>query len=201
MEWRLFDTEPPEPPAMLARRDWMELEHQPGFRQRAHMVAQVVTLITALRPGITTITDLGCGDGSVMARFPANLTAWGYELGPGDVRVARERGLDVRQADILTGDLEYGDVLAASEVLEHLADPQPFLQLLPDRVLVVSSPSLETGDWHNPIHAWAWDMPGYRDLLERSGWRVVYQAECDGGWNQFGGVEGPQRFQVAVGLR
>lgn len=186
-------------------RPWMRLEGQPGFAQRAKMVTGLAALVAALRPRIATVTELGCGDGSLLAMLPTampGLDAYlGYEIGSGDVEAARSRGLNVEQADILTGDLFYGDLLIASEVLEHLADPVAFLGALPDRVLIASSPSAETGTWHNPIHSWAWDLDGYRDLLGRSGWRVLYQAECGGGENTFGGVTGPQRFQAIVAAR
>ncbi len=82
-----------------------------------------------------------------------------------------------------------------------LRDPVAFLRALPDRLLIASSPSAETGTWHNPVHSWAWDLSGFRDLLTRSGWRVLYQAEADGGTNTFGGVVGVQRFQCAVAAR
>jgi hypothetical protein len=200
-EWKLFDDEPPEPPAALAGRGWMNLRCQPGFARRAAMVAGLAALAAALQPGITAVTELGCGDGSLLALLPPHLQRWGYEIGAGDVRVARERGLDVRQADILAGGLEYGGLLVVSEVLEHLAGPQAFLEALPPRLLIASSPSAETGAWHNPVHAWAWDAGGYADLLGRSGWRVLYQAECDGGPNTFGGVTGLQRFQAIVAVR
>jgi hypothetical protein len=198
MEWRLFGDVLPEPAGMLAGRGWMDLEHQPGFAQRAGMVAGLVALVAGLCPDVESVTDLGCGDGSLLARFPAHLYSWGYEIGLGDVAAARDRGLNVFQADILHERLEYGSLLVASEVLEHLEDPRAFLEALPARPLVVSSPSAETGDWHNDIHAWAWDLPGYKALLESAGWRVLYQTDCDGGRNCFEGVEGPQRFQAAV---
>jgi hypothetical protein len=212
MEWKLFDTVPPEPLAAIADRPWMRLEGQPGFTQRAAMVAGLVSLMLAAGDQITSLTDLGCGDGSLLAAIgqQPGVVMWGYEIGAGDVAHARSRGLEVRRADILADKLDYGDLIIASEVLEHLADPEGFLkglpqaprrQYAPGQFLLTSSPSLETGDWHNPIHAWAWDTEGYRDLLERSGWRVLYQAECDGGLNTFGGVTGPQRFQAIVAAR
>lgn len=201
MEWKLFEGEPPEATESLAGRGWMDLEGQPGFAQRSKMVADLVRFTAALT-GSVTVTDLGCGDGSLLAMLPTHLDAWGYELGGGDVAHARSRGLDVRQADILSDQLEYGRLLSASEVLEHLADPVAFLKSLPrDPLLIASSPSAETGIWHNAIHAWAWDLEGYRDLLERGGYRVLYQTECDGGENEFGGVTGRQRFQAIVGAR
>ena len=200
-EWKLFRETPPETPVMLAGRGWMRLEGQPGFAERAGQVAGLAALAAALKPGVATVTELGCGDGALLARMPSWLTGWGYELGAGDVKMARSRGLDVRQADILADDLEYGDLLIVSEVLEHLADPHKFLLSLPDRLLIASSPSGETGDWHNPVHAWAWDTDGFRALLGDAGWRVLYQCEFDGGWNSFSGIEGRQRFQAAVAVR
>jgi hypothetical protein len=195
MEWRLEGEEPKG-----RDRPWMELAHQPGFPQRAAMVTGLARLVIEMRR-IGTVTDLGCGDGEMLAMLPPSVAAWGYEIGLGDAAAGWARGLDVRQADILTDPLAYGKLLIAAEVLEHLDDPVAFLKGLPDRILIASSPSAETGEWHNPIHSWAWDVDGYRGLLERSGWRVLYQAECDGGLNTFAGVTGPQRFQAAVAVK
>jgi hypothetical protein len=203
-EWRLFDGDPPAfcDPEHLRGQPWMRLEHQPGFKQRADMVAALVRE-TAATAGAASITDLGCGDGSLLAMLAdVDCPKWGYEIGDGDVTAGRLRGLDIRQASILdSGQLEYGELLIASEVLEHLADPEGFLRGLPGGLLVVSSPSMETGDWHNEIHAWAWDFEGYWDLVRRSGWMVSQQVECDGGLNTFGGIAGMQKFQAIVAVR
>lgn len=199
--WKLFGDEPPETLAALRARGRMNLERQPGFGQRAAQVTGLVTLVTTFASGLATVTDLGCGDGAMLGMLKG-LRCWGYEIGLGDVEAGQRAGRDVRRADILKDNLEYGDILIVSEVLEHLADPAAFLARLPDeRLLIASSPSAETGDWHNPCHAWAWDRPGYRELIERAGWQVLYQAECDGGRNIFAGVEGVQRFQAVVAVR
>ncbi len=90
----------------------------------------------------------------------------------------------------------------ASEVVEHLAEPEKFLRSLPDcDALVLSSPSAETGDWHYGHHAWAWDMNGYADLVRRCGWKVTHQVECDGGVNWHGGITREQRFQAIAAER
>lgn len=208
-EWKLFGDEPPAfcDPANLAGQEWMDLEHQPGWQQRSQMVLEMARFVAVGPPvaGIAapaSVTDLGCGDGSLLALLATfGLPAWGYEVGRGDVDAAGRRGLDVRQGDILAGDIEYGDLLIVTEVLEHLADPEAFLRGLPGRLLIVSSPSAETGDWHNPIHAWAWDMAGYAALLQRAGWTVLRHRECDGGPNTFGDVTGQQRFQAIFAAR
>jgi SAM-dependent methyltransferase len=200
-EWKLFDREPPEPEAELRTRGRMHLTGQPGFGQRTAMVVNLARLVCALRP-VSSITDLGCGDGSLLAQLgPCGVRAWGYDLGADDVAYGRSLGLDLRVGDITGPGLEYGDLLIATEVAEHLADPAAFIRGLRGRLLILSSPSLETGTWHNPIHAWAWDLEGYRDLVEAAGWRAAYQAECDGGMNIFGGVMASQKFQAILAVR
>lgn len=195
-------------------RPWMDLKNQPGFAQRAQMIADLVELVLALKTSspvsnslsvtssLLSVTDLGCGDGSLLELLQLGWRAWGYEIGSGDVEHAQSRGLDVRQRNIITDRLEYGDVIIASEVLEHIAEPVKFLRALPaDSTLIISSPSRETGEWHNPIHTWAWDLAGYWELTEKSGWVPVYQTECSGGVNDFGGVQREQFFQAIVAVR
>src|SRR6185437_7029078 len=112
-EWKLFEDEPPEPPGLLAGRGWMDLEGQPGFSQRADMVARLARLVMALRP-VESVTDLGCGDGSLLARLAPAVPAWGYDLGAADLAHGRARGLDLLEGDITSGALDYGEMLIAS---------------------------------------------------------------------------------------
>ena len=119
-EWRLPGGETAAPD-----RPWMRLERQPGFTQRAALVTGLARLVLHLKPYTATVTDLGCGDGAMLAMLPLGVRKWGYELGEGDVLQGHRRGLDIRQKNIVTDALEYGDVLIASEVLEHPATPSP----------------------------------------------------------------------------
>jgi methyltransferase family protein len=201
-EWRLFESQVPELRPALAVRPWMNLEGQPGFAQRARLVTDLVCYAAP----VSAICDLGCGDGALLARLKAEpeldgIPMWGYDLGAADVAHGRARGLDLRLADVTGAGLDYGSLAIASEVAEHLEDPEEFLRGIGSRFLVVSSPSAETASWHNEIHAWAWDLAGYRDLVERSGWRVTSHRACAGGMNTFGGVTGPQRFQAILAAR
>lgn len=200
--WKLFDGQLPEPKEYLATREWMDLEHQPGFAQRAQLVCDLV----ALAEPVLSVSELGCGDGSLLARLGemrklAGVRMWGYDLGQADLDYGRSRGLDLRFADITRGFLDYGELVIASEVAEHLEDPEAFLRHIPSRRLIVTSPSAETGEWHNDIHAWAWDVPGYANMVSDADWTIDRHVECDGGQNTFGGVTGPQRFQAIYAYR
>jgi hypothetical protein len=202
MQWKLFDQQVPEQSAGLAGRGWMDLEHQPGFVQRAQLICDLV----ALAEPVISLSDLGCGDGALLARLRgmrklAGVPMWGYDLGQADLEHGRACGLDLRAADITRGFLDYGELAVASEVAEHLEDPEAFLLRIPSRRIIVSSPSAETGSWHNEIHAWAWDLEGYSALVRRAGWVVTRHVECAGGENTFGGVTGQQRFQAIYAHR
>lgn len=204
-EWKLFDGDTADFSALEFFRDhpWVPPENQAGHRERTAMAATLIGRAhDKYRPG--TISELGCGDGSLLAwlrdlELPVKL--WGYDAGRENVRVARSRGLEVSEADILTGTLIYGDLILLCEVLEHLADPHGFLRRLPGGLLVATSPSAETGDWHYEHHAWAWDKDGYRDLVTGGGWEIVEHEDCYGGETSHCGRLGHQRFQGILAVR
>src|SRR6185437_5987748 len=136
-------------PVELRQHSRRRIGGEPGFGERANLITSMACFIKDDYP-FATLSDLGCGDGTLMQRVAAatGCQAWGYDLGEVDLAAGRMDGLDVRQADIVRGDLIYGDLVMATEVLEHLADPEAFLLKIPSRMLLVSSPAAETGDWH-----------------------------------------------------
>lgn len=203
-EWRLF----PEGtvPAFTTldffeAHPWVPPGHQRGHAERTAMVCSLIGDLHAKDP-VGSITDLGCGDGALLDHLRyLRVPMWGYDAGMANVRQAVESGLDVRQADILSGGLECGELVVASEVVEHLADPHGFVAGLPGRRIVLSSPSAENCYWHYVHHAWAWDMDGYRSLVEGAGWTVVDHRECDAERNTHMGLTLPQRFQAIAAVR
>ncbi len=81
------------------------------------------------RPG--KLLDVGCGDGRFLARMAKRgWTVWGIDLDPAAAKIARDkRGLNVETASVedLVAQGAKFDVITASHVIEHVADPLSFL--------------------------------------------------------------------------
>jgi hypothetical protein len=80
-------------------------------------------------------------------------------------------------------EIEIGDIVVMTEVLEHLTDPYQVLERLRRscaRRLICSSPSRETAESHCGEHAWAWDMAGYAEMITEAGWQIDHHAEVGG---------------------
>lgn len=181
-EWQLFPAGTvPEcaTPEWYRGRDAAPHLEQEGHRQRLLLTAQFVA--ETVDRGSRDICDLGAGDGGlIQAVREAGVTvpAWGYDLQPTNVAAAEARGVSVELVNVLAEPVRYADTLVLAEVLEHLVDPHGLLTRLADtdaRWLVASSPYTETPDAHYDFHLWAWDLDGYRALLDNNGWRVVRQ--------------------------
>lgn len=209
-EWRLFE-EGAVPvfttQEFFAAHPWISPAHQIGHAERMQMVLQAYRDLSHAR-ATEALTDLGCGDGSFLELLRASgemppVRAWGYDAGTGNVEVARQKGLDVRQANILTDELEYGDIITVTEVIEHLLDPHTFLRSLPSKYLIATSPSAETDEWHYEHHAWAWDIDGYSKLLHDAGWMELRHYECFSKqmYDHGTGFFQPLRFQAIVASR
>lgn len=193
-EHRLFTGAVPHVSTPEFHRDRERAPHleQPWHQPRLHAAAGFV-LDLAVRhrersPGADplTVSDLGCGDGgllSLLAGSPDLGRCWGYDFAPANRAGWTERGVEAYARDVFGqdwDDVEFGDVVVMTEVLEHLADPHRVLRLLRERGaerLVCSSPWNEHPGNHSPEHAWAWDKAGYRALLDTNGWDVVAARE------------------------
>lgn len=205
MEARLFE-EGTVPfwttPEFFAAHPWISPAHQRGHRERTELAAQIIKRFVRAT-NATSLVDLGCGDGSLLGLLgDLRIPKWGYDAGVQNVERATSLKLDVRLVDLLSDTpIEYGDLIVATEMVEHLVDPHGFIASLPGDKLVLTSPSAETADWHYEHHAWAWDMDGYRDMVQSAGWTMVLQDECSAEANTHGGETRPQRFQALAAIR
>lgn len=161
---------------------------QPFHRGRLVRAAWYVELAAGLAGRPVTVSDLGCGDGGLLAvlgKLPGVAEAWGYDFAPANEAGWVERGVKAEQVDVFGAGrdtVRVGDVAVVTEVLEHLADPHAAVAWVAGRArwLVCSSPWPESPAAHDECHAWAWDLPGYRALVEQGGWRVLRHEQVDG---------------------
>lgn len=192
MEWRLFaEGETPWVSTAEFHADRERAPHleQPVHRPRLEKAAEFVVIASAEMYPLTgdaaawtpgTVSDLGCGDGgllSLLSNF-MGIEAWGYDFQPSNAAGWRERGVAARTLDAFgagRAQVIPGDISVCTEVLEHLADPHEVVRWIAQvsTYLVASSPWTESDQSHDACHAWAWDMDGYRALLEENGFQVL----------------------------
>jgi SAM-dependent methyltransferase len=116
MEPRLF-----EDMVALEREHWW-------FVGRARILSALVESECARRGGkVERLVDVGTGTGALLAELaPYAREATGVESDPVPLRIARERGLDVREAgaDDLPFEDASVDLVTAFDVLEHVPDDE-----------------------------------------------------------------------------
>lgn len=211
-QWRLFPQgEIPyfTTPEFFHSHPWIDPAHQVGHRERMEMTARAVkTLMSGNsilpnREEITTVADLGCGDGSLLELLYGSKDVHfvGFDACVASIDVARRKGFTIQLADIRkVATIEY-DLVILSSVLECLADPHAFLASIESDYLIATSPAVEDGEWHDPRHAWAWDITGYRQMIVDAGWRVITQTTCEGVLVDYGDGPRAQAFQCVTGVR
>ena len=72
--------------------------------------------------------------------------------------------------------IEFPDIAIATEVLEHLVDPDAFIKRLLDngvKYIIASSPDYETPSYHAPFHLWVFNGDSYKEMFIASGWDVT----------------------------
>ncbi|MDH5772429.1 MAG: class I SAM-dependent methyltransferase [Rhodospirillaceae bacterium] len=84
----------------------------------------------ATHTGKTRVLEVGCGNGKLLQFLSANknLALSGVDVSEPSVKLATEKGLDVRLVDFSNPDASLGedetyDVMILSHVLEHVSDP------------------------------------------------------------------------------
>jgi len=102
------------------------------------MYAYKFRFIASLIEPRSTVLDIGCGDGSLLAYLKETREALphGVELSSVACQIARQKGIDVVQADITqdtNGLPEQVDYVVISEVLEHITNPEALLLKVKDR--------------------------------------------------------------------
>lgn len=191
-EYRLFEGDTPyvSTEAFHYHRDRAPHLEQPTHQPRLFQARDFVVRASENDGGQVSVSDLGCGDGgllSLLQPLPEVSRCWGYDFQPSNEAGWRERGVKGKVLDVfnytgdLYGEVEFGRVTVMTEVLEHLRDPHGVVAgtTAVSDYLVVSSPHDEHAESHDECHAWAWDMEGYRALVETNGWEILEHVRVD----------------------
>lgn len=193
-EWRLFDGDVPHVSTAEFHADRARATHleQPNHRPRLEMAAALVRIAASRIGPSATVSDLGCGDGGLLSLM-GGIEAWGYDFCPANAVGWPERGVKAQPLDVFGADrdrVRFGNVTCVTEVLEHLADPHGAVRWIGEHseAIVASSPWNERPDSHDECHAWAFDLAGYRALIEQGGFTVTRHVQV-------------LQFQVILGWR
>lgn len=181
MEYRIYpEGTVPYPSTAEFHADRERAPHleQPIHQGRLHLAEQMIRDAVAQAGILATVSDLGCGDGGLLSLVQGYVPAWGYDFAPSNQAGWAERGVQAEALDVFGADrdsVRLGSIVVTTEVLEHLADPHGVVGWIAGtaRYLVASSPWTETDVSHDACHTWAWDMEGYRALLEGAGFDIL----------------------------
>lgn len=157
--------------------------HRPRLDKAAEFVLDAVSRHYKAGSQYTAgVSDLGCGDGGLLAllgrQSPDRVLAWGYDFQPSNQAGWAERDVTAELCNVFApdhGGAILGDIAVMTEVLEHVADPHGVVRWVGAhcRFVVASSPWNESPVSHDECHAWAWDQDGYQALIEQGGYRVL----------------------------
>ncbi len=148
-------------------------------------VGTILRILREARP--ESLLDIGCGDGSLIIAAHTQLpsaSCAGLDLSPAQIETNRQRRPDI---EWIAGNVEDPSLevrsrysaIVASELIEHLDDPERFLLQLrrfanPEALLVLSTQSGRVGETERRVgHLRHFSAEEMRSLLEIAGWTPV----------------------------
>ena len=103
------------------------------------------------------VLDVGCYDGSLLARLGPRFSKYGVEASAAAARKAEHNGVEIvgtriRDLESVTGRFE---VVCAVDVIEHVSHPRAFIASLAGRLSDGGTLIISTGNMETPAWRWA----------------------------------------------
>jgi len=165
-----------------------------GNRLEEAMYSHKFQLIASLVEPGSSVLDIGCGDGSLLAylRETRDIRPYGVDVSARACELADQKGIEVVQADLSLGSasLPQADYIVMSEVLEHLPNPEevllrvrqkfnksllvdiPNTGALNDRLRLLLGRFPKQWVFHGGEHIRFWTVTDFLYLCPRLGYRV-----------------------------
>ncbi|MFT5523688.1 MAG: SAM-dependent methyltransferase [Pirellulaceae bacterium] len=170
------------------QQDWKSLSREDAYpelnaRKYMELLGEFSRYIAGKR-----LLDVGCGKGHFVYRAEqAGWDALGVEVTDASVSVAQRLGAAVINQDFLAMEKVEFDVVSMFELVEHLDEPQQFIQksqevLTPGGLLFITTPnrisldaSLAGASWraYDPEHLVLFSPRQLADLVELHGFEIV----------------------------
>lgn len=75
------------------------------------------------KKGITSLIDIGCGQGEFLLSLPSSISTFGIDLSAEQIKVSQAKGLNTKAIDIADVDTTYDMATAVFDVLNYLDTP------------------------------------------------------------------------------
>lgn len=162
------------------RSDYWRLMAAPRYR-----VTTILRILRELRP--SSVIDLGCGDGALLRAIGAEVPSAklaGVDLASSQIEENRRRDPHVDWYAANLEDEQFAlpgrfAAIVASELIEHLADPDALLRALhriaaDDAVLILSTQSGRVNETERMVgHLQHFSAERMTEMLAKAGWRPL----------------------------